>query len=287
MQRERDELKRKYEEEQGTAFFLMIVKSICLPVSAAERRKKAEDAAGPAISSNQKGLAVMASARETRVVHKDGRKFLMEVDIVSPSAREIVKQSSALDKGTVNHMTTMPAPTNFSDKVRAGQLFSDDVSPTQSRDLEQLKIEIMREQQKLLNVVEQQGAVLQDVQARLQHQQLSPVKPIQPKRQPTHLRSSELDGPAARHLKCVHAFLAFMFKIQASSHYRYLMQQEEVLLGESAENGNVGRSHGVRVQEVFPEESVSSQPSPSSRWVVGLQQDSDQCPDIENNEISM
>ncbi len=65
------------------------------------------------------------------------------------------------------------------------------------------------------------------------------------------------------------------------------MQQEEVLLGESAENGHVGRSHGVRVQEVFPEESVSSQPSPSSRWVVALQQNSDQCPDIENYEISM
>jgi hypothetical protein len=266
----------------------MIVKLICLPVTAAERRKKAEDAAGPAISSNQKGLAVMASAKETRVVHKDGRKFLMEVDIVSPSAREIVKQSSALDKGTVNHTTTMPAPTNFSDKVRAGQLFSNDVSPTQSRDFEQLKIEIMREQQKLLNVVEQQGAVLQDVQARLQNQHLSPVKPIQPKRQHTHLRSSELDGPAARHLKCACILSQLScLKTQASSHCRYLMQQEEVLLGESAETGNVGRSHGVRVQDVFPEESVSSQPSPSSRWVAGLQQDSNHCSDNESYQSSM
>ena len=65
------------------------------------------------------------------------------------------------------------------------------------------------------------------------------------------------------------------------------MQQEEVLLGESAETGNVGRSHGVRVQDVFPEESVSSQPSPSSRWVATLQQDSNHCSDTESYQSSM
>jgi hypothetical protein len=147
---------------------------------------------------------VMTGARETRVVHKDGRKFLMEVDVVSPVAHENVKQSSAVGKGVELHTALRVAPTRMNDAMRHGQLFSDDISPTQSRDLEHLKIEILREQQKLLSVVEQQGAVIQDMHARLQHQQLSPVKPNLPKRQTAHLRSSELDGPAARHLKCEH-----------------------------------------------------------------------------------
>lgn len=185
---------------------LLIFTLIRLSSLAAERRKKADDAAGPATSSNQKGLIAMTSARETRLVHKDGRKFLMEVDIDSPSSREIVNKPSEPEKVTANRLAPMPAPTRFSDPYRAGQVFVDDVSPTQSRDLEQLKLEIMREQQKLLNVVEQQGAVLQDMQARLQHQQ-SPVKPSHPKRHSTNIRSSELDGPAARHLKFEHAIL--------------------------------------------------------------------------------
>jgi hypothetical protein len=94
----------------------------------------------------------------------------------------------------------------MNDAMRHGQLVSNDISPTQSRDLEHLKMEIMREQQKLLSVVEQQGAVIQDMHARLQHQQLSPIKPTLPKRQTAHIRSSELDGPAARHLKYEHLY---------------------------------------------------------------------------------
>jgi hypothetical protein len=139
--------------------------------------------------------------RETRVVHKDGRKFLMEVDVASPSAREVVKQQPTAGGGTVLNAAQRQMPISMSDGLQSGLRFSDDVSPTQSRDLEHLKMEIMREQQKLFSVVEQQGAVLQDMHARLQHQQLSPVKPNLPKRQPSLIRSSELDGPAARHLK--------------------------------------------------------------------------------------
>lgn len=186
---------------------LINIKSSLSSSLAAERRKKAEDATGPAISSNHKGLNILASARETRVVHKDGRKFLMEVDVVSPSARDTVKQPSVLDKGAATRTVSKPASTSLSAGMQPGPLFSDDISPTQSRDLEQLRTEIMREQQKLFSVVEQQGAVLQDMHARLQHQQLSPVKPSQSKRQLLNLRSSELDGPAARHLKCEHIFI--------------------------------------------------------------------------------
>ena len=126
----------------------------------------------------------------------------MEVDVVSPSAREDVKHSSAAGKGVESHTALRAAPLRMNDPSRTGQLFSDDVSPAQSRDLENLKMDIIREQQKLLSVVEQQGAVIQDMHARLQHQQLSPIKPSLPKRHPAHIRSSELDGPAARHLKC-------------------------------------------------------------------------------------
>ncbi len=151
-------------------------------------------------SSYQKGLSVELGARETRVVHKDGRKFLMEVD-VAPSAPDIIKQSSAHGKQLELHTAHRAATTRTNEAGREGQLFLDDMPTTQSRDLQHLKMEIMREQQKLLNVVEQQGAVIQDMHSRLQHQQLSPVKPSQPKRHPVHIRSSELDGPAARHLK--------------------------------------------------------------------------------------
>ncbi len=140
-------------------------------------------------------------ARETRVVHKDGRKFLMEVDAASPSAHEITSQAAAVGKAAAFHAAPRPVPATSRDALPSAQFFSEDVSPTQSRDLEHLKMEILREQQKLFSVVEQQGAVLQDMQARLQHQQLSPVKPSQPKRHPPHIRSSEFDGPAARHLK--------------------------------------------------------------------------------------
>jgi hypothetical protein len=169
--------------------------------AAAERRKKSEDAAGPAAAGNQKGLSVAGVARETRVVHKDGRKFLMEVDAASPSAREIASQPAAVGKAAALHAAPRPVPATSRHAMPSAEFFSEDISPTQSRDLEHLKMEILREQQKLFSVVEQQGAVLQDMQARLQHQQLSPVKPSQPKRHPAHVRSSELDGPAARHLK--------------------------------------------------------------------------------------
>jgi hypothetical protein len=125
----------------------------------------------------------------------------MEVDVVSPSAREVVKHQPAVGGGTVLPAAPRPMPVSLSDGFQAGPRFSDEISPTQSHDLEMLRLEIMREQQKLFSVVEQQGAVLQDMHARMQHQQLSPVKPSQPKRQPSHIRSSELDGPAARHLK--------------------------------------------------------------------------------------
>jgi hypothetical protein len=148
----------------------------------------------------------MNGARETRVVHKDGRKFLMEVDVVSPITREGFKQSTAVGKGVELHAVHKVAPTGMNDAMRHGQLVSNDISPTQSRDLEHLKLEIMREQQKLLSVVEQQGAVIQDMHARLQHQQLSPIKPTLPKRQTAHIRSSKLDGPAARHLKYEHLY---------------------------------------------------------------------------------
>ena len=233
---------------------------------AAERRKKAEDAAGPAIPNSQKGLNAVAVARETRVVHKDGRKFLMEVDVVSPSARDI-KQTSSLDKGVVTLTAMRPAPISINDAKQADQLFSEDMSPTQSRDLEQLKREIMREQQKLYSVVEQQGAVLQDMHARLQHQQLSPVKPSQLKHQPTHLRSSDLDGPAARHLKCEHSSIDRLFveSQQELSHRRYILQQEEVLLAERASERNADKVLGANAQDVFPDDSVSSQPTPSCR----------------------
>jgi hypothetical protein len=152
-------------------------------------------------SSYQKGLSVESGARETRVVHKDGRKFLMEVDVVAPSAPDVIKQPSAIGKQLESHTAHRAAPSRTNEAAREGQLFLDDMPTTQSRDLQHLKMEIMREQQKLLNVVEQQGAVIQDMHSRLQHQQLSPMKPSQPKRHPVHIRSSELDGPAARHLK--------------------------------------------------------------------------------------
>jgi len=103
--------------------------------------------------------------RETRVVHKDGRKFLMEVDVASPSAREVVKQQPTAGGGTVLNAAQRQMPISMSDGLQSGLRFSDDVSPTQSRDLEHLKMEIMREQQKLFSVVEQQGAVLQDMHA--------------------------------------------------------------------------------------------------------------------------
>ena len=147
-------------------------------------------------------MSLAAATRETRVVHKDGRKFLMEVDAASPSAREVASQPAAVGKAAAFHAAPRPAPATSRDAMPPSQFFSEDMSPTQSRDLEHLKMEILREQHKLLSVVEKQGAVLQDMQARLQHQQLSPVKPSQPKRHPAHVRSSELDGPAARHLKC-------------------------------------------------------------------------------------
>jgi hypothetical protein len=146
-------------------------------------------------------MSAAAFTRETKVFHKDGRKFLMEVD-ASPSARDILNQPVAVIKAAAFHTASRPAPANMSDVMPSAQFFSDDVLPTQSRDLEHLKSEILREQQKLLSVVEQQGAVLQDMQSRLQHQQLSPAKPSQPKRHTNFVASSEMDGPAARHLKC-------------------------------------------------------------------------------------